>query len=47
MIEQETERKRQDNLARKDAEAEELIHTASKIQEAREKRKMENDLRRE
>lgn len=47
MVEQETERKRQENLARKDFEAEELIHTASKIQEAREKRKMENDIRRE
>lgn len=47
MIEQETEKKRQDNLAKKDREAEELISTASKIQEARDKRKIENDQKRE
>ena len=47
MVEQDTESKRQANLARKDQEAEDLIHTASKIQEAREKRKMANDIRRE
>lgn len=45
-VEQETEKKRQDNLARKDKEASELLDTASKIQEAREKRKAENDARR-
>ena len=45
-IEQETEKKRQDNLARKDKEASDLLETASKIQEARLKRKAENDARR-
>jgi len=45
-LEQDTEKKRQDNLARKDREAVELLDTASKIQEAREKRKTENDLKR-
>ena len=39
-LEQDTESKRQANLAKKDAEAEDLLHTASKIQEAREKRKL-------
>lgn len=46
-IEQDCERKRQDNLAKKDKEADDLINTAQKIQEAREKRKRENDARRE
>jgi len=36
MIEQETELKRQQNLTRKDKEAEDLVETAKKIQEARE-----------
>ena len=45
-LEEDTERKRQENIARKDKEAEELVSTASKIQEAREKRKAENDARR-
>lgn len=47
MQEQETELKRQQNLAKKDKEAEELLETASKIEEARQKRKEENDRRRE
>lgn len=46
-LEQETEQKRQENLAKKDAAAEELLSTASKIQEARNKRKAENDSKRE
>lgn len=46
-IEQDTEKKRQDNLARKDKEASELLETASKIQDARQKRKAENDMRRQ
>lgn len=46
-LEQETEQKRQQNLARKDKEAEDLLSTASKIEEARQKRKEENDKRRE
>ena len=37
------EKKRQDNLDRKDKEASELLETASKIQDARDKRKAEND----
>ena len=45
-LEQETEMKRQQNIARKDKEAEELLSTASKIEEARNKRKAENDQRR-
>ena len=45
--EQECEMKRQQNIARKDKEAEELLSTASKIEEARKKRKEENDKRRE
>ena len=46
-MEQETEKKRQDNLSRKDREAEELISTASRIQDARDKRKADNDAKRE
>jgi len=46
-IEQDTEQKRQENLDRKDREAEELIQTAQRIQEARNKRKLDNDQRRE
>ena len=46
-LEQETEQKRQENLAKKDAAAEELLSTASKIQDARNKRKAENDQKRE
>lgn len=38
-LEQDTESKRQANLAKKDAEADHLLETATKIQEAREKRK--------
>ena len=45
-LEQETEMKRQDNIAKKDKEAEELLSTASKIEEARNKRKAENDQKR-
>jgi len=45
--EQDVEKKRQENLAAKDKEAEELLSTASKIEDARSKRKMENDKRRE
>lgn len=44
-LEQETEKKRQDNLDKKDKEASELLETASKIQDARDKRKADNDLR--
>ena len=39
-LEQDTESKRQANLAKKDAEADHLLETAHKIQEAREKRKV-------
>ena len=46
-IEQQTEAKRQENLRKKDQEAEELINTAQKIQEARNIRKAQNDARRE
>jgi len=46
-IEQDTEKKRQDNLARKDKEAADLLETASKIQDARERRKAGNDLKRQ
>lgn len=46
-LEQETELKRQKNLERKDKEAEDLMSTASKIEEARQKRKEDNDRRRE
>jgi len=46
-IEQDTEKKRQDNLARKDKEAADLLDTASKIQDARERRKAGNDLKRQ
>ena len=46
-LEQETEQKRQENLAKKDAAAEDLLSTASKIQEARNKRKADNDSKRE
>lgn len=46
-IEQETERKRQLNLQRKDKEAQDLLSTASKIEEARNVRKALNDKRRE
>ena len=46
-LEQETEQKRQENLAKKDAAAEELLETASKIQDARVKRKADNDSKRE
>ena len=45
-IEQDTERKRQLNLQRKDQEAQELLSTASKIEEARNQRKLLNDQRR-
>ena len=45
-VEQETERKRQENLSAKDKEAQSLIDTASKIEEARNKRKSENDRKR-
>ena len=47
MIEQDTERRRQENLNRKDQENEELLETARRIEEARLKRKKENDKRRE
>ena len=43
--EQDLEIKRQQNLAKKDKEAEDLISTTQKIQEAREKRKKENELK--
>merc|ERR1711935_442776 len=46
-IEQDTEKKRQGNLARKDKEAADLLETASKIQDARERRKAGNDLKRQ
>lgn len=46
-IEQDTELKRQQNLEQKNKEAMELMSTASKIEEARQKRKLDNDLRRE
>ena len=45
--EQVTEKKRQEQNAKRDQEAEELLHTASKIEEARQKRKIDNDNRRE
>jgi hypothetical protein len=35
------------NLARKDKDSEDLIITATKIQEARDKRKIDNDSKRE
>ena len=46
-IEQDTEKKRQENIARKDKESQDLLSTASKIEEARIKRKVDNDRRRE
>lgn len=45
--EQNVELKRQQNLAAKDKENEDLLSTASKIEDARNKRKNENDRRRE
>ena len=45
--EQECELKRQANIVKKDKEAEELLSTASKIENARIKRKEENNKRRE
>ena len=45
--EQECELKRQANILAKDKESEELLSTASKIEEARNKRKIDNDKRRE
>lgn len=45
-MEQETEMKRQNNILQKDKEADELLSTASKIEEARNKRKAENDQKR-
>ena len=45
-LEQDTEKKRQDNLTRKDKEAEELKETQAKIEEARNKRRQENDAKR-
>lgn len=46
-LEQDTEKKRQQNIAKKDKEIEELMSTAEKIQNARNKRKEDNDRRRE
>ena len=43
----ETELKRQQNLEAKDKANQDLISTASKIEEARQKRKEENDKKRE
>ena len=45
-IEQETEKKRQDNLTRKDLANEDLKDATAKIMEAREKRKAENESKR-
>jgi hypothetical protein len=45
--EQDLELKRQQNLDRKDKEAEDLLSTASKIEEARQKRKEDNERRRD
>lgn len=45
-IEQDTEKKRQLNLQRKDQEAQDLLSTASKIEDARNQRKLLNDQRR-
>lgn len=45
-VEQETERKRQMNLSKKDEAEAELLDTASRIEEARNKRKIENDRKR-
>ena len=44
--EQETERKRQENLSKKDQAEAELLDTASRIEDARNKRKIENDRKR-
>jgi hypothetical protein len=45
--EQELELKRQKNLERKDKEADDLLSTASKIEDARNNRKVENERKRE
>lgn len=45
-LEQDTEKKRQDNLTRKDKEAEDLKETQAKIEDARNKRRQENDAKR-
>jgi len=44
--EQVTEKKRQQNLAKKDQEAQDLLTTASKIEEARNTRKLQNEQKR-
>lgn len=46
-LQQEVEFKREQNLAKKERDAVTLIDDASKIEEARKKRKIQADLRRE